>query len=622
MKGRILAGKYRLVHELGRGGMGSVWRADHIELRSVVAVKLIDPALAQSAEGRSRFLREARAAGALRSNHVVQVYDYGVDDGVPYLVMELLDGESLASRLERQGKLSLGELQTIIKQVGRALAKAHAAGIVHRDLKPENIFICSEGDSEFVKVLDFGIAKVESNIAASVQTQTGLVLGTPYYMSPEQAEGRKALDARSDLWSLGVITYECLLGVRPFEGENLAQLILAICAHEPPLPSQHGVVPPGFDEWFHKAVARRVEVRFANIQELVESFSALDDQRAWESTIGVAAHLGAAAAPTPKALSSSEPGHSGSATGVLGIASNKASRATSTQVGVEHPVAASSTAAHAPNPLPVHQEPTNPAPTNVVSPTSVAANEVPSGTVRHEPGAVTGSGVSAADARKNTPPGREQVAFVATNSLGDTRPGKGAGGKPMGLIVGAATLAFAIAALVVWTLQRPAENPAAIDNPAAVDNPAAITSAMGPVAEATFAVAATSKPHEPTSAATLGAPTRASSRAHHDSEPPRSTSEVVNAAAPNPSLNAASPTASSSATKPRDVIAVAIPSGVANPSREPTNKSAEEKAKPVSGGLHCVAHSISGRLQRVPAGTPSSFPCYVHAISGQLKRKI
>ncbi len=275
MKGRVLAGKYRLVAELGRGGMGSVWRADHIELRSPVAVKLIDPTLAETREGQSRFLREARAAGSLRSTHVVSVFDYGVDEGTPFLVMELLEGESLASRLEKRGRMSLGEVSAIMKQVVRGLAKAHAAGIVHRDLKPENIFITTEGDTEVVKVLDFGIAKVEANIAVSVQTQTGMVLGTPYYMSPEQAEGRRELDARSDIWSLGVIVYECLLGTRPFDGDNLAQIILAICADPLPVPSRVADVPSGFDGWFARAVARRLEERFQSVQEFADELGAL-----------------------------------------------------------------------------------------------------------------------------------------------------------------------------------------------------------------------------------------------------------------------------------------------------------------------------------------------------------
>lgn len=277
VKGRVLAGKYRLESELGRGGMGSVWRAEHVELRSPVAVKLIDPTLAETREGQSRFLREARAAGSLRSAHVVSVFDYGVDDGTPFLVMELLEGESLATRLERRGKLTLTEIQAIVRQVARGLTKAHGAGIVHRDLKPENIFITNEGDTELVKVLDFGIAKVGATVAVSVQTQTGMVLGTPFYMSPEQAEGRRELDARSDIWSLGVIVYECLLGRKPFDGDNLAQIILAICVEPLPVPSHFAAVPAGFDEWFARVIERRLDLRCPTIQSFAESLDRVGD---------------------------------------------------------------------------------------------------------------------------------------------------------------------------------------------------------------------------------------------------------------------------------------------------------------------------------------------------------
>jgi len=280
VKGQVLAEKYRLVRELGRGGMGSVWLADHIDLHSPVAIKLIDPALARSPEARSRFLREARAAGAMRSRHVVQVFDYGVDGETPFLVMEYLEGESLAARLERQKTLSLTEVQTVMRQVGHALTKAHGAGIVHRDLKPENIFIVSEGDDELVKVLDFGIAKVDAAMAVSVQTQTGMVLGTPFYMSPEQAEGRRELDFRSDLWSLGVIVYECLPGGRPFDGNTLAQITLAICPDPLPVPSTAGPVPAGFDEWFARATHRRVEGRYQSVSEMLEALLALEEPAA------------------------------------------------------------------------------------------------------------------------------------------------------------------------------------------------------------------------------------------------------------------------------------------------------------------------------------------------------
>jgi serine/threonine-protein kinase len=267
---QILSGKYRLERELGRGGMGSVWLAQHLTLRSPVAIKLIDPGIAANPEALSRFLREAQSAAALRSPHVVQILDHGVDNGVPFIVMELLEGESLAARIERQHRLSPPETALILTQVCRAISRAHEAGVIHRDLKPDNIFLVRNDEEEVAKVLDFGVAKASSHGlgAASSATRTGSVLGTPYYMSPEQAEGMKNIDGRSDLWSLGVIAWECLLGNRPFEAETLGGLLLAICARDMPVPSTVGVVPAGFDAWFARACSRNVEARFSSAKEL------------------------------------------------------------------------------------------------------------------------------------------------------------------------------------------------------------------------------------------------------------------------------------------------------------------------------------------------------------------
>ena len=270
--GQILSGKYRLERELGRGGMGSVWRAQHLTLRSACAIKLIEEEIAQNPEALSRFLREAQAAASLRSPHVVQILDHGVDEGVPFIVMELLDGESLAGRLARVQRMSPPDAARLITQVGRAMTKAHEAGIVHRDLKPDNIFLVRNDEEELAKVLDFGVAKSRTHGIGSVSTatRTGSVLGTPYYMSPEQAEGSKSVDHRSDIWSMGVIAWECLLGARPFEAETLGGLLLAICARDIPVPSRTGQVPPGFDAWFARACSRDLRNRFDTAKEAAQ----------------------------------------------------------------------------------------------------------------------------------------------------------------------------------------------------------------------------------------------------------------------------------------------------------------------------------------------------------------
>src|SRR4051812_23766928 len=234
LRDRVLVGRYRLDERLGAGGMGSIWRAYHLVLQAPVAVKLIDREHVPDEETLGRFMREAQSAATLRSPHVVQILDYGVDDKLPFIVMELLDGENLAQRLRRLGRLGSADTARIVTHIGRAVARAHEAGIVHRDLKPENVFLIRNEDEEIAKVLDFGVAKVSVSELGQEgsRTRTGSILGTPYYMSPEQAQGNKAVDTRSDLWSLGVIAFECLTGKRPFYSEGLGDLVLQIRSEE------------------------------------------------------------------------------------------------------------------------------------------------------------------------------------------------------------------------------------------------------------------------------------------------------------------------------------------------------------------------------------------------------
>ena len=273
--GRVIAGRYRLVSQLGQGGMGSVWRADHMALSSPVAIKLIDPEIARRPEMLERFQREAQSSAALRSPHVVQILDYGVDEGVPFIAMEMLEGESLAGRIARVGKLPFGDTVRIVAHVGRALAKAHEGNVIHRDLKPDNVFLVKNDDKEIAKVLDFGIAKITGNGPGSGKgsnaTRTGSILGTPSYMSPEQAQGTKTIDSRSDLWSLAVIAFECVVGQVPFQSEALGDLLIKICIHPLPVPSTMAMVPPGFDAWWARASNRDPNLRFQTGKDLAEA---------------------------------------------------------------------------------------------------------------------------------------------------------------------------------------------------------------------------------------------------------------------------------------------------------------------------------------------------------------
>jgi serine/threonine protein kinase len=193
--GTVLAEKYRLETVLGTGGMGTVYQAEHLALKALVAVKVIDREVDEGDVALARFMREAQSAASLRSPHVVQILDYGMEGKRPFMVMEMLEGEPLANRIKRLGRLSPQETFRVISHVSRAVSKAHEADIIHRDLKPDNVFLVHNEGDEIAKVLDFGVAKVESTqLDGEGHTRTGSLLGTPYYMSPEQAQGNKDRD--------------------------------------------------------------------------------------------------------------------------------------------------------------------------------------------------------------------------------------------------------------------------------------------------------------------------------------------------------------------------------------------------------------------------------------------
>jgi serine/threonine protein kinase len=278
--GTVLAGKYRLVSMLGHGGMGSVWRAERLGWQAPVAVKLMHSPGLQDQSSLARFQREAHLAASLRSVHIVQILDDGVDPtlGTPFIVMELLEGETLAERLQRMRRLRPQVVAQIVSQIARALSRAHDAGLIHRDLKPDNVLIVRNDDEEVVKVLDFGIAKwmiSPNGTKHGPRTISGQMLGTPVYMSPEQFGNPARVDHRADLWSLAVITCECLTGVRPFNGETLVSLALQVCSGKPPAPSSLGPVPDGFDAWFAKAVARDRDQRFPSARLMAEELRGL-----------------------------------------------------------------------------------------------------------------------------------------------------------------------------------------------------------------------------------------------------------------------------------------------------------------------------------------------------------
>jgi eukaryotic-like serine/threonine-protein kinase len=350
--GAVLGGKYRLEALLGQGGMGSVWRARNLKLDAPVAVKLMAPAIVADESALQRFHREAHAGATLRSPHILQVFDHDVDaaSGQPYIVMELLDGEPLSRRLERVG-LSLAQTEAVLADVCRGLAVAHQHGVVHRDLKPDNIFLERNQDEELAKILDFGIAKSPA-FALGPGTQTGAVMGTPFYMSPEQIRGAKHVDARSDLWSLAVIVYECVTGRRPFHADTLGALAVAICTDDTRPVSEWVRVPGAVDAWFARALARDPEHRFQSAGELARAFSSACAETLPALTAAPAPTL--VEAPAPHALPSWAPKAASAASrrgtvvepAVVGATGNRAARihGAGVKAGASEPTAVEPTA--------------------------------------------------------------------------------------------------------------------------------------------------------------------------------------------------------------------------------------------------------------------------------------
>ena len=273
--GRVVGERWRVVRVIGRGGMGVVYEGQNVAIGKRIALKFIDAPFASDPEVVSRFQREAEAASSVESAHIVEVFDTGrTDDGQPYLVMELLRGESLGARVKRLGTLPPAEVAHIAAQALRGLARAHAAGVIHRDLKPDNIFLVDRDDDPlFAKILDFGISKMlpRGELGVGTLTQKGTVLGTPFYMSPEQAQAQADLDPRTDLFSMGAILFECLTGKPPHAGLGTYEaVIVAICTRDvPDVRETDPTVGRDLALVVKKALARDRDVRFATAAEFL-----------------------------------------------------------------------------------------------------------------------------------------------------------------------------------------------------------------------------------------------------------------------------------------------------------------------------------------------------------------
>lgn len=268
-----------LVAPIAEGAMGKVWVAYHHRLRTRVAVKFVHERVTgtDAKEAVARFEQEAAMASQIKSPHVVQTYDSGVThEGMPYMVMELLEGHSLGERIRGQGTLGWNDATTVIAQVARALTKAHELGIVHRDIKPDNIYLCRAEEGIFCKVLDFGIAKQTRLPAMGGLTTDGKIVGTPEFLSPEQVLEDRPVDFRADLWALAVVMYVSIVGQFPFDGKTLGQLCLNLVNRKAPPPSSLRFdLPPGADEWFTRALHRDPAQRFTSAREMATTFAAV-----------------------------------------------------------------------------------------------------------------------------------------------------------------------------------------------------------------------------------------------------------------------------------------------------------------------------------------------------------
>jgi eukaryotic-like serine/threonine-protein kinase len=267
-------GNYRILSKIGTGGMGAVYLAEHPLIGKRVALKVIHRELAGNREVVSRFFQEARAVNTIGNEHIVEIHDFGVTpEGDHFYIMEYLDGRTLASVLAKETIVDVMRALHIGAQIAKALAAAHAAGVIHRDLKPDNIMLMSRlGDPDFVKVLDFGLAKMFADGASSVKTAYGVLLGTPQYMSPEACESKRDIDHRTDIYALGILLFQMMTGVLPFDGESMGEVLVKQVTNLPPAPrGLNPHIPPSVEQVLLRCLAKVPDARFQTMMELREA---------------------------------------------------------------------------------------------------------------------------------------------------------------------------------------------------------------------------------------------------------------------------------------------------------------------------------------------------------------
>jgi len=343
--GQILLGKYRIERVLGMGGMGVVVAATHVTLEERVAIKFLLPQALSNGEAVARFLREARAAVRIKSEHVARVTDVGqLENGAPYMIMEYLDGADLGTIGQRRGALPVEDAVEFVLQACEAIAEAHALGIVHRDLKPANLFLVTRADgTPSVKVLDFGISKVtgmSSSGADLGMTKTTTVMGSPLYMSPEQMASSRDVDARTDIWALGAILYELLTGTVPFQADTITQLCAMILQQPAPaLRNARPDAPPGLDQVIVRSLEKDRTRRFSNVAEFAMALAPFAPRRARLSVERVSRVIAGLAGSQPNFEDAMPPSSglgtgTGSAWGASGIEKRGSGRGVGIAVGL------------------------------------------------------------------------------------------------------------------------------------------------------------------------------------------------------------------------------------------------------------------------------------------------
>jgi serine/threonine protein kinase len=319
-QGQVLAGKYRVVRVLGAGGMGMVVEANHVQLETRVAIKVLLPQMLESPDAVARFEREARAAVRISSEHVARVFDVGtLPNGAPYIVMEFLEGSDLAAWLRSRGPLPIPQAVEFVLQGCVAVAEAHALGIVHRDLKPANLFCVRRADGQFmIKVLDFGISKLtDVGDQAFSATSTTAVMGSPLYMSPEQMAASKNVTAQTDIWALGVILFELLAGAVPFNGDTLPEICVKIATTAPPsLRLARPDVPAAFEGIVSKCLEKDLRRRYRDVADLAQALRAFAPERSRALVDRIAGILHASSRP-PENGASTNQAMATSSTGVI-----------------------------------------------------------------------------------------------------------------------------------------------------------------------------------------------------------------------------------------------------------------------------------------------------------------